>query len=227
MKKALFAVMLVAFSADATQAVPIAYKTVLSGADENPAVVTNGTGFATVIYDSLTHTLNLDITFSGLNSNTMASHIHFFRFPADQRRRGYDDADVRGLPAGRDFRALHQHPGSAPNMDELRRQSRRPPSEPLDEQGDYYLYNRLADTGREPQERVLARLSGSGVVEALGDVPENFREVVVLVDVGEFSYADAAEILGIPIGTVMSRLYRGRRLLKQRLAELAEREGAA
>jgi RNA polymerase sigma-70 factor, ECF subfamily len=113
------------------------------------------------------------------------------------------------------------------NMDELRRQSRRPPSEPLDEQGDYYLYNRLADTGREPQERVLARLSGSGVVEALGAVPENFREVVVLVDVGEFSYADAAEILGIPIGTVMSRLYRGRRLLKQRLAELAEREGAA
>ena len=113
------------------------------------------------------------------------------------------------------------------NMDELRRQSRRPPSEPLDEQGDYYLYNRLADTGREPQERVLARLSGSGVVDALGSVPENFREVVVLVDVGEFSYADAAEILGIPIGTVMSRLYRGRRLLKQRLAELAEQEGAA
>jgi RNA polymerase sigma-70 factor (ECF subfamily) len=105
------------------------------------------------------------------------------------------------------------------NMDELRRQSRRPPSEPLDEQGDYYLYNRLADTGREPQERV--------VVEALGAVPDNFREVVVLVDVGEFSYAEAAEILGIPIGTVMSRLYRGRRLLKQRLAELAEREGAA
>ena len=113
------------------------------------------------------------------------------------------------------------------NMDELRRQSRRPPSEPLDEQGDYYLYNRLAETGREPQERVLARLSGSGVVEALSDVPENFREVVVLVDVGDFSYADAAEILGIPIGTVMSRLYRGRRLLKQRLAELADREGAA
>jgi RNA polymerase sigma-70 factor (ECF subfamily) len=113
------------------------------------------------------------------------------------------------------------------NMDELRRQSRRPPSEPLDEQSDYYLYNRLADTGREPQERVLARLSGSGVVEALSAVPENFREVVVLVDVGDFSYADAAEILGIPIGTVMSRLYRGRRLLKQRLAELADQEGGA
>ena len=74
---------------------------------------------------------------------------------------------------------------------------------------------------------MLARLSGSGVVEALSEVPENFREVVVLVDVGDFSYAYAAEILGIPIGTVMSRLYRGRRLLKQRLAERADREGAA
>ncbi|HYX84426.1 MAG TPA: sigma-70 family RNA polymerase sigma factor [Gaiellales bacterium] len=113
------------------------------------------------------------------------------------------------------------------NMDELRRQSRRPPSEPLDEQGDYYLYNRLAETGREPQERVLARLAGRGVVDALGDVPENFREVVVLVDVGDFSYAETADILGIPIGTVMSRLYRGRRLLKQRLAEHAADEGAA
>ena len=73
---------------------------------------------------------------------------------------------------------------------------------------------------------MLARLSGSGVVEALAEVPENFREVVVLVDVGEFSYAEAAEILSIPIGTVMSRLYRGRRLLKQRLAEKAQREGS-
>ena len=112
------------------------------------------------------------------------------------------------------------------NMDELRRQSRRPPSEPLDEQSDYYLYNRLAESGRGPQEQVLARLSGEGVVQALAQVPENFREVVVVVDVGDFSYAEAAEILGIPIGTVMSRLYRGRRLLKQRLAERAD-EGAA
>jgi RNA polymerase sigma-70 factor, ECF subfamily len=112
------------------------------------------------------------------------------------------------------------------NMDELRRQSRRPQSEPLDEQGDYFLYNRLTETGREPQEQVLARMSGGGVVAALGQVPANFREVVVLVDVGEFSYAEAAEILGIPIGTVMSRLYRGRRLLKQALAEKAEEEGA-
>jgi RNA polymerase sigma-70 factor, ECF subfamily len=105
------------------------------------------------------------------------------------------------------------------NLDELRRQSRRPIQEPLDDDGDYYLYNRLAESGPQPQDEVLARLSGTAIVSALGDVPPNFREVVVLVDVGDFSYAEAAGILGIPIGTVMSRLYRGRRLLKRALAD--------
>jgi hypothetical protein len=81
MKKVLFAAMLVALSATAAQAVPITYKTVLSGANENPAVVTNGTGFATVIYDSATHLLSLDITFSGLTGTTSASHIHCCSIP--------------------------------------------------------------------------------------------------------------------------------------------------
>jgi RNA polymerase sigma-70 factor, ECF subfamily len=107
------------------------------------------------------------------------------------------------------------------NLDELRRQSRRPVQEPLDDDGDYYLYNRLAAAGPQPQDEVIARLSGNAIVSALGDLPPNFREVVVLVDVGDFSYADAAGILGIPIGTVMSRLYRGRRVLKRALADQA------
>jgi RNA polymerase sigma-70 factor, ECF subfamily len=113
------------------------------------------------------------------------------------------------------------------NLDELRRQSRRPAQEPLDDDGDYYLYNRLAQSGPLPQDEVLARLSGTAIVSALGDLAPSFREVVVLVDVGDFSYADAAEILGIPIGTVMSRLYRGRRALKRALADSAAEEGAA
>ena len=113
------------------------------------------------------------------------------------------------------------------NLDELRRQSRRPVQEPLDDDGDYYLYNRLAQASPQPQDEVLERLSGTAIVSALGDLPPNFREVVVLVDVGDFSYADAAGILGIPIGTVMSRLYRGRRLLKRALADRAGSEDAA
>jgi RNA polymerase sigma-70 factor (ECF subfamily) len=111
------------------------------------------------------------------------------------------------------------------NLDELRRQSRRPVQEPLDDDGDYYLYNRLAASGPVPQDEVLARLSGTAIVSALADLPPMFREVVVLVDVGDFSYADAAEILGIPIGTVMSRLYRGRRALKRALADRTAEEG--
>jgi len=107
------------------------------------------------------------------------------------------------------------------NLDELRRQSRRPVQEPLDDDGDYYLYNRLAEASPQPQDEVLARLGGTAILSALADVPENFREVVVLVDVGDFSYAEAAGILEIPIGTVMSRLYRGRRLLKRALADRA------
>jgi RNA polymerase sigma-70 factor, ECF subfamily len=104
-------------------------------------------------------------------------------------------------------------------LDEARRQSRRPVIESLDEQGDYYLYNHLAETAKEPQEAVLNRLAGGAIVDSLADVPPTFREVIVLVDVGGFSYKDAAEILDVPVGTVMSRLHRGRRLLKQALAE--------
>ncbi len=106
-------------------------------------------------------------------------------------------------------------------LDEARRQSRRPAIEPLDDQSEYVLYDRLAAGGGSPQPHdvVLNRLSGEAILEALEELPENFREVVVLVDVGDFSYQDAADILDVPIGTVMSRLHRGRRLLKRALAE--------
>jgi RNA polymerase sigma-70 factor (ECF subfamily) len=107
------------------------------------------------------------------------------------------------------------------NIDRGRRRQRSPDMQPLEE-GDYYLYNRLEESGREPQvdqERVDERLSQDDVVSALSAVPHDFRDVVVLVDIGDFSYADAAQILEIPIGTVMSRLHRGRRILKQELAE--------
>ena len=50
-------------------------------------------------------------------------------------------------------------------------------------------------------------------------MPHDFRDVLVLVDIGDFSYQDAAQILDIPIGTVMSRLHRARRVLKQELAD--------
>src|SRR5215510_16407337 len=109
------------------------------------------------------------------------------------------------------------------NLDRGRRIQRTPDLQPLEE-SDYYLANKLASAGGEEileQDQVVARLSQNSVVDALSDIPPQFRDVVVLVDIGDFSYADAAQILDVPIGTVMSRLHRGRRALKQHLAEEA------
>jgi RNA polymerase sigma-70 factor (ECF subfamily) len=109
------------------------------------------------------------------------------------------------------------------NIDRGRRVQRSPDLQPLEE-GDYFLYNKLESTlpdENPDEERVIERLSQNSVVEALAEVPHDFRDVVVLVDIGEFSYADAAQILDIPVGTVMSRLHRGRRVLKKNLAEKA------
>jgi len=108
------------------------------------------------------------------------------------------------------------------NIDRGRRIQRQPDQQPLEE-GDYFLYNKLEETtdGPTDEERVVQRLSQNDVVSALSEVPHDFRDVVVLVDIGDFTYADAAQILDIPIGTVMSRLHRGRRILKQAMAESA------
>ena len=111
------------------------------------------------------------------------------------------------------------------NLDRGRKVQRTPDIQPLEE-GDYYLANRMAESQGEQaldQDMVVERLSQDSIVTALSSLPDNFRDVVVLVDIGDFGYADAAQILDIPIGTVMSRLHRGRRLLKQQLAEEALR----
>ena len=112
------------------------------------------------------------------------------------------------------------------NIDRGRRDQRSPDMQPLEE-GDYYLYNRLEEAGAAApeEERIDERLSQDGVVAALSAVPHDFRDVVVLVDIGDFSYKDAAQILDIPVGTVMSRLHRGRRILKGELAEQAVESG--
>ena len=63
------------------------------------------------------------------------------------------------------------------------------------------------------------------VRRALEDVPVDFRMVVLLADLQDFAYKEIAEIMDCPIGTVMSRLYRGRRMLQERLFEYAREEG--
>jgi RNA polymerase sigma-70 factor (ECF subfamily) len=113
------------------------------------------------------------------------------------------------------------------NIDRGRKVQRTPDLQPLEE-SDYFLYNKLEESGTDgapPDERrVVERLSQNDAVTALADLPHDFRDVVLLVDLADFTYSDAAQILDIPIGTVMSRLHRGRRMLKGALATSAADE---
>ncbi len=76
-----------------------------------------------------------------------------------------------------------------------------------------------------PEAAVLARMPDEQIQPALESLPDEFRVAVILSDVDEFSYKEIAKILGIPLGTVRSRLFRGRRLLRKRLAEYARTHG--
>lgn len=112
------------------------------------------------------------------------------------------------------------------NIDRGRRSQRAPQMQAL-EANDYYLYDKLAESDGTPDEdRIVERLSQDDIVSALSAVPHDFRDVIVLVDIGDFSYQDAAQILDIPIGTVMSRLHRGRRILKRELADSVVEEAS-
>lgn len=116
-------------------------------------------------------------------------------------------------------------------INSYRARKRRPDeSSDIDDVEALYLYRRLgglegATAGRSAEEEVLDRFTEAEVKEALESLPEQFRIVVLLADVEGFSYKEIAEILGIPIGTVMSRLHRGRRGLQKRLYEFGRRRG--
>lgn len=76
-----------------------------------------------------------------------------------------------------------------------------------------------------PERAFFHGLIADEVVEAIDELPDDFKEVLVLSDLGDLRYAEIAEVLDIPVGTVKSRLFRGRNLLQQRLREFAIRSG--
>ena len=111
-----------------------------------------------------------------------------------------------------------------------RAKKRRPEETDIDDVENLYLYRRLgglegAASGRSAEDEVLDRFTETEVKEAIEALPENFRLAVLLADVEGFSYKEIAEILDIPMGTVMSRLHRGRRALETRLWDVARERG--
>ena len=112
-------------------------------------------------------------------------------------------------------------------INSYRSRRRRPNETDLEDVEDLYLYRRLggleaASAGRSAEDLVLDRFSESEVKEAVESLPDQFRLAVLLADVEGFSYKEIAEILNVPIGTVMSRLHRGRRALEKALFPFAE-----
>ncbi len=116
-------------------------------------------------------------------------------------------------------------------INQYRRRQARPETTELDDIEESTLYRHMTGTGAassspDPEATLLDNTVDAEVKDALEELPEKFR-TVVLLDVEGFAYKEIAEMLDIPIGTVMSRLHRGRKFLQKRLYDLARERGIA
>lgn len=103
-----------------------------------------------------------------------------------------------------------------------RRRAREPERVSYDDMEDFYLYNRLAyaqssGMGASPEEEVVQKVQVEAIREAIEKLPDEYRDTVILADLNDFSYQEISEMLDVPIGTVRSRLSRGRRLIQKAL----------
>jgi RNA polymerase sigma-70 factor (ECF subfamily) len=112
-------------------------------------------------------------------------------------------------------------------INSYRKKQREPVIVQEDDLDEWYLFDKLGESGVEPsaEAEVIRSMPDEDVQKALEALPEGFRLAVLLADVEGFSYKEIAEILGIPIGTVMSRLHRGRRALEKALWERVRERG--
>lgn len=110
-----------------------------------------------------------------------------------------------------------------------RSRQRRPEVEDVEDVEDLYLFHRLADgegvVAESAEEAALRSMTDVEVVTALDSLPDSFRLAVFLADVEGFSYGEIAEITEVPVGTVMSRIHRGRKALAKALSPYAEAHG--
>ena len=100
----------------------------------------------------------------------------------------------------------------------------------LEDAPELYMYTKSMESGlsaqtREPAKYVIEQLDAEQVATALSELPMEFREAATLYFTQDMSYHDIAEVLGVPVGTVRSRLHRGRKLLQKKLWHLAEDYG--
>jgi RNA polymerase sigma-70 factor, ECF subfamily len=111
-----------------------------------------------------------------------------------------------------------------------RAKKRRPEIADVEDVEDLYLYrhvvgDRSSGIGRSAEDEALDRFTDTDVKEAIESLPDNFRMAVLLADVEGFSYKEIADITDVPIGTVMSRIHRGRRALQKALVDRGRARG--
>ncbi len=113
------------------------------------------------------------------------------------------------------------------HINRYRTKSRRPQETELDDVDNLYLYQRVGDAGISPsaEDDLMKHLTEPAVTDAVAALPDHYRMPVLLADVEGFAYKEIAEILDIPIGTVMSRLHRGRNALQKALYDVALERG--
>ena len=177
-----------------------------------------------------------------LEQEALAQIDALYRTALRMTRSAADAEDLVQETYLRAFRSLHQF-SEGTNLrawlfriltntyiNDYRKRQRRPTNTSLDDIEEFYLYDHLIDSGvqpgdERPEDEVLERLTTDEVSSAIDQLPEEFRQVVVLADVEGFAYREIAEIVGIPVGTVMSRLFRARRRLRVQLHDLAVESG--
>ncbi|GMU57698.1 MAG: ECF RNA polymerase sigma factor SigR [Candidatus Xenobia bacterium] len=166
-------------------------------------------------------------------TNAYATARHLARCP-DRAENLVQEASLRAFRSfhtfqeGTNFRAWFLRILTNLYLEEYRQQKRRPELVSVEEAGDLYLYSKARESGlfqqpgKDPAREVLARLSHEQVHLALGELAEEFRLVCTLYFLNEMSYQEIADAVGVPVGTVRSRLHRGRKQLQQRLGEFSD-----
>jgi RNA polymerase sigma-70 factor (ECF subfamily) len=106
------------------------------------------------------------------------------------------------------------------HLNRVGKKAKAPPTASIDATEEYVLYARLAEeSGPGPEDEVVSKVWDERLLEALDRLPLEFREALVMCDVEEMAYKDIAAALDIPIGTVRSRIARGRGLMARYLGE--------
>lgn len=177
-----------------------------------------------------------------LEQDAIAQIDALYRTALRMTRSSSDAEDLVQETYLRAFRSLHQFTEGTnlrawlfrimtnTYINDYRKRQRRPTNTSLDDIEEFYLYDHLVDAVAQqpsdnPEDEVLERLTTADITDAIDELPEEFRQVVTLADVEGFSYREIADILQIPVGTVMSRLFRARRRLRKALYDVAIESG--